>query len=220
MSKFLYKLTDSNGDSGLKHTRLHWSEGARHEIAKELRDKTKPLYSMHYIHAYENPYIAVLMNSMHGNFRNPILWQATGWISTRDQQLKCGCFSLKTLRQIPLPTLTTAQRVRIAIYCALALKQSQNFKIWAENWLTGKARTAAAAAYAAAHVAHVAAAHAADAAAMHAAHAAMHAAYAAAYAAAHVAAVHAAKAAVHAAHAAKPFKLVKIINRVLREEPV
>ena len=59
MGRYLYKLTNAQG-----YTRngTHWNVGVKHEIAKELRDCTKPLCSSSYIHAYENPLVAVLMN--------------------------------------------------------------------------------------------------------------------------------------------------------------
>lgn len=35
-----------------------------------------------------------------------------------DGQLKCGCKTLTTVREIPLPAITTEMRVRFAILCA------------------------------------------------------------------------------------------------------
>jgi hypothetical protein len=208
---YLYKLTDEFGNT---RDQTHWAEGTKHEIAKELRDSTQPLCTRHYYHAYENPLVAVFMNPVHANFRNSILWRATGWVSKRDGQLKCGCFTLRTLQQIPLPVLTTNQRVRVSIQCTLKRSQTESFKLWAKNWLSGidRAADAANAAYAAnATYAAYAACAAADAA--NAANAAC---------AAHAA--NAACAAANAAHAAiaanvAPFNLIAVIKRALREEP-
>jgi hypothetical protein len=204
VAKFLYKLTDEFGNT---RNQTHWSEGIKHEIAKELRDSTKPLCSEHYLHAYESPLVAVFMNNCHAKFSKPRLWLATGWVSKRDGQLKCGCFSLKIIKEIQLPKLTVAQRVRTAIYCALSHPVSNNFHTWAVDWLSGKDRTradAAAYAYDAADAAYAAAA--ADA-----------AAYAAADAAAYVAAsAAAADAAAYAASA--PINLIEIIKRSIKEE--
>jgi hypothetical protein len=198
VAKFLYKLTDEFGST---KNNTHWSEGIKHEIAKELRDSTKPLCSEHYLHAYESPLVAVFMNNCHAKFSKPRLWLATGWVIKRDGQLKCGCFSLKIIKEIQLPKLTVAQRVRTAIYCALSHPVSNNFHTWAVDWLSGKDRTRAAAhaAYAEAADAEAAYAYAA-----HAAHAA-HASYAA-YAAA-----------AYAADAA-PINFVEIIKRSIKEE--
>ena len=202
MAKFLYKLTDEFGST---KNNTHWSEGIKHEIAKELRDSTKPLCSKHYLHAYESPLVAVFMNNCHAKFSKPRLWLATGWVSKRDGQLKCGCFSLKIIKEIQLPKLTVAQRVRIAIYCALSHPVSNNFHTWAVDWLSGKDRTRAAAHAAYAKAAYTYAAHAAAAYAADAAYAKAADAYAA----------HAAAA--YAAHAA-PINFVEIIKRSIKEE--
>jgi hypothetical protein len=202
VAKFLYKLTDEFGST---KNNTHWSEGIKHEIAKELRDSTKPLCSKHYLHAYENPLVAVFMNNRHAKFSKPRLWLATGWVSKRDGQLKCGCFSLKIIKEIQLPKLTVAQRVRTAIYCALSHPVSNNFHTWAVDWLSGKDRTRA-----------DAAAYAYDAAAAYAAAAAA-AAYAAADAAAYATA--SAASAAYAAYAASaPINLIEIIKRSIKEE--
>lgn len=187
---WLYKLTDRNGMSGLNRSNpLQWSEGVEHEITPSLRDKSQPLCSSSYIHAYENPLVAVFMNPIHADFKQPILWKATGQVVKRDGKLKCGCFSLRVHEKLKLPVISTTQRVKIAIYCSLAHKTSEQYKNWATKWLSGEDRTkdSAAAAYADAS----------------ATSATSDAAYAsAAYAAA-------------SADAA----LVKIIKRVMKEEP-
>ncbi len=224
MSEFLYKLTNEYGNS-FNHT--HWSEGIKHEIVKELRDNSKPLCTEHYLHAYENPLVAAFMNPIHANYANPILWQATGWVQKRDNQLKCGCFSLRTIQKVPLPVITQNQRVRAAIYCSLTQPQSEHFKKWATKWLAGEDRTAKAAdatAYAVANAVVYAAAKAADAAAKAAdatAKAAAADAYADAYAVAYAAANAAAdNAAYAAANAAAAFNLIKILKRSIKEEAI
>ena len=217
MSKFLYKLTDEFGNT---RNKTHWSEGVKHEIVKELRDNTQPLCSAHYLHAYENPLVAMFMNPAHARHFRPILWQATGWVQKREGQLKCGCFSLRVVQRVQLPEITLNQRIRAAIYCALTRPQADNFKHWANEWLSGRNRTQAAAAKATA----AAAANAADANA-----AAANAAYAAyVYAAAAAAAYATASAAYAAAQAAQavvyadatPFNLIKILKRAIKEEAI
>ena len=205
--KYLYKLTDENGNSGLSiwAVKTHWSEGITHEIDKNLQSPNAFLCSSSFIHCYEHPLIAVFMNSRHGNFKSPILWKCKGKIEKKDGQLKCGTFSLTTIKKLPLPVLSTTQRVKIAIYCSLTQKQSEKYKKWAMNWLNGKDRT------------YYAAATAADAAAAYAADAADYAARAAAAAAAADAAAAAAADAAIAA-AANNFDLLKIIHKVLHQK--
>jgi hypothetical protein len=244
MGRYLYKLTDEYGNT---KNNTHWDVGVKHEIAKELRDCTIPLCSSSYIHAYENPLIAVFMNPAHADFKPPILWLATGWVSRREGMLKCGCFSLRTIKKLPLPVLSITQRVKIGIHCALFVYTEPTFVEWAKNWLAGVDRTAAAAAaaappaatrataFAAAAYTATAAAYAAAtafAATRDAARAAAaaytatdriaatrdaYAAYAAADRIAAAAAVAAADAATHV-RAAQKLNLVKIIKRVMKEE--
>ena len=50
-----------------------------------------------------------------------------------------------TVREIPMPALTTEQRVKIAIRCALRVWANVDFTRWAERWLNVIDRSAAAA---------------------------------------------------------------------------
>jgi hypothetical protein len=129
------------------------------------------------------------MNPYHGNYKNPLLWEATGKVVIREQELKCGCFSLTTIKQIKLPVINTAQKIRAAIYCALATKTTQKFQLWAKKWLDGTDRSYAAAAAASASAVYIAAS------------SIVYTAAAAAYAA-----------------AAADFNLVAILERAIREE--
>src|SRR6185312_3385288 len=98
------------------------------------------LCSAGYIHAYEHPLLAVFLNPIHGNFSAPRLWLAEGEIALRDGQLKCGCVSLTTIRELDMPVVTTEQRVRFAILCALAVCHEPPFVEWATRWLDGTDR--------------------------------------------------------------------------------
>jgi hypothetical protein len=230
MARWLYKLTDQNGNT---FGDTHWEEGTKHSIEPELRDTSKPLCTKHYLHAYENPFVAVFRNPADANIKDPILWRASGWVSKRAGQLKCGCFSLITHEKLELPILTVEQRIAIAIYCALETYLEQEFVSWAKRWLSGEDRTADAA-DAAAYAAYTAAAAAADAADAYAAYTAADIAAGAADAAAYAA--YAASAATYAADAnaayaayttyavataacaayAASLDLIKIINKVLK----
>lgn len=98
-----------------------------------------------WIHAYEHPLIAVLMNPIHADFKTPRLWEAEGEIAIRDGQLKCGCKALTTVREIPLPAVTTEMRIRFAIMCAKEVCACLSWNAWADKWLSGGDRTQAAA---------------------------------------------------------------------------
>ena len=215
MKKTLCKLTDENGRTC---NNTQWGEGITHTSSGEGN-----LCSSGWIHFYDDPLLAVLLNPIHGNFENPILWEieVSGAIK-EDHGLKFGANSVTTIKTIKLPIITTEQKVRFAILCSLEVYKEKSFVLWAKNWLSGIDRSAHTAAYAAdaadtvhaavyaVHAAAHAAAHAAD-----AAHAAAYAAHTAAYAAAHVA--DAAHAAVYAAHAA--FDLSEIAMKALEVTP-
>jgi hypothetical protein len=130
------------------------------------------------------------MNPIHANFKNPRLWEAEGEVGLRDGQLKCGCKALTTVREIPLPAVTTEMRVRFAIMCAQEVCACPSWNAWADKWLSGEDRSeaaagaAAAAAYAARAARAARAAEAAAAAAARSAYAAQAAAEAARAAAA------------------------------------
>jgi hypothetical protein len=149
----LYKLTDGDGKT---RNDTQWGPGVSHSGTGE-----GGLCGPGWIHAYENPLIAVLLNPIHADFQNTRMWEAEGDVGLRDGQLKCGCATLTTIREIPLPEITTEMRVRFAILCAKDVCACSAWNAWADKWLSGKDRSAAAAAAAAAMAAYDAAARAA-----------------------------------------------------------
>jgi hypothetical protein len=213
----LYKLTDADGYTrrGEKNETL-WGENVQH-----MASGTGGLCTSGVIHAYEHPLIAAFMNPVHADIANPILWICEGEPVDYQGQLKCGCKLLTTLTKVAMPVITSDQRARIAIYCALSRRQDSSFTTWANAWLDGSDRSEAA--RAAASMAACAAAEAAYAAAADAAYAAYaadaaYAAYAAASMAAAYAAASAACAAASAACAAASaaeFNLLEILLAVV-----
>ena len=133
----LYKLTDS---CGKMRNGTQWGPGISHSGTGE-----GGLCGPGWIHAYEHPLIAVLLNPIHADFKNPRLWEAEGEVGLRDGQLKCGCKTLTTVREIPLPAITTEMRVRFAILCAKEVCADLSWNAWADKWLSGGDRTQAAA---------------------------------------------------------------------------
>lgn len=219
-----YKLTDSKGKS---YNDTEWGEGISHKAKKgkmEFCAKTA-------IHFYADPLLAAFCNTIHGNFIDPILWEGETKGVGKTDGLKSICKEFTTLRQIPLPIITTNQRVTIGIKCALEVYTEPTWVKWAQDWLSNKNRDADAAiavahaAYASvAHITHATAAHTYDAAAAWAVWAATHAvaAYAAAYAhpahaTAYAAYAHPAHAAAYAAYAHPAYSLLGIIQQVIKE---
>ena len=144
----LYKLTDEHGCT---RGGTQWGEGVTHSGTGEGE-----LCGPGFIHAYLSPELAVLLNPIHANIKNPRLWECDGEIAQNDRNTKVGCVSLTTVREVPLPAVTTEQRVTFAIRCTLLVYRAPDFVAWAERWLSGEDRTresaadAADAAYAAA----------------------------------------------------------------------
>jgi len=191
----LYKLTDENGQT---HNKTQWGEGVTHEGTGEGE-----LCGPGWIHAYTHPLLAVFLNPIHANFKNFQLWEAEGEIDKTDNGLKIGSRKLTTLKIIKLPVVGTTNRVAFGLLCAKEVDKHKSWNHWADDWLSGKNRSAAnAAAYTHATYATTYAANAATYAANAAA--TTHATYAAAYAA------NAAAAAAYAANANADIDLIKI----------
>jgi len=187
----LFKLTTQEGKT---HNETQWGENVTHEATGDIK---QGLCSDAWIHAYTHPLLAVLMNPVHADIENPILWEGKGEGEAKFEPLKCGFRKFTTLKKIPLPEVTDVQKVAFGILCAKEVYKDSSWNQWADKWLSGEDRTkssanaaADAAAYAAAaadvvayYAANAADAYAASDAASSAARAAANAAYAAANAA-------------------------------------
>jgi len=99
-----------------------------------------------WLHYYEHPLLAVLHNPIHADIQSPRLFEVEveGKIK-RDGQMKSGCTRMRISKEIPLPIATTEQRVRYAIFCAMAVLPDKpwaaRWHAWAETWLSGEDRT-------------------------------------------------------------------------------
>jgi hypothetical protein len=133
----LIKLTDENG-----RTRggTQWGPGVSHSGTGEGN-----LCGPGYIHVYETLEIAQFMSPIHVAFKNPIAWESEGIICKRDGQLKAGCRTLTTIRQVPLLAISTDKRVKFAILCGKSVYSDAAWNRWADGWLSGDDRSARAA---------------------------------------------------------------------------
>ena len=171
---YAYKLLSQEMTS---RNNTKWEIGKAIEISKEFSGNE--LCSNQLLHCYASPEIAVFMNPVHANISEPRLFRIHCSKILADDGTKQGCKKQTLLKELPLPEISVEQRIKIAILCATEVYKEPNFLVWAENWNTGKDRTATSA-YAAADKAANAAANAA---ANVADSAADSATYAAAYAA-------------------------------------
>jgi len=178
-----------------------WGAGVEHAIPDELRDEATPLCSEHWLHAYADPLLAVLMRPVHLSDAYCVLWECEAEV-VRRQADKVGCWRVRTVRVVEPPAMTVAQRVRCAILAALEVYDEAGFVSWARGWLDGSDRSADSA-YAATYATNSAAATAAF----------------AAYYSANAAADAAAFAAADAAEAKPDLDLVALARRAVAEEP-
>ncbi|KKL58315.1 hypothetical protein LCGC14_2226540, partial [marine sediment metagenome] len=63
MSETLYKLTDSNDQT---YGKTQWGPGIEHAASGK-----GPLCTEGWLHAYTDPLLAVLLNPIHGNYKDP-----------------------------------------------------------------------------------------------------------------------------------------------------
>jgi len=150
----LYKLTDRNVQT---YGGCQWGEGVEHTASGE-----GDLCDSGWLHAYTHPLLAVLLNPIYGNFRQARMWEAEGIVGKEDRGLEVGCTRLKTIREVPMPEVTTEQHVRFAIACTLQVYDESSFVDWAKNWLSGKDRAEASASARAEAAAEAAASEAAE----------------------------------------------------------
>ena len=92
----LYKLTDQAGKT---RDATFWEVGT----TRTLPTKENPsLYSADVFRAYRNPNLALLLNPIQANFKNPRLWEIEGKICVEDEG-KVGCFGQTVTAGLPLP---------------------------------------------------------------------------------------------------------------------
>jgi hypothetical protein len=124
-----YKLTDKNFRTSRG---TQWGEGVTHEVSGEGTE---------WIHFYLTPELAVLLNPIHADFDDPVLWEIQAEIEKSDGQLIVGSRKVTTVRQIPLQKASTEQRVHFAILCALEVYSEPSFVKWATAWIDNSDRS-------------------------------------------------------------------------------
>jgi len=166
-----YKLTDQAMQT---YNGFQWELGKTYTTSGEGKLCTKG-----WLHVYDSPELAAFLNPIHADIKDPRLFECECSGKTKDDNgLKRGYSSVTLTKELPLPVITITQRVAFGIMCAKVVCTNEKWLKWADDWLSGKDRSAAAAAAAAAaaRAAYAAAAKAAKAAAAAAAAAAARAA--------------------------------------------
>ena len=138
----VWKLTDAYGctyGNPETPTPLQWGPGVEHTAPGN-----GPLCTAAWVHAYVDPFLAVLLDPVGANFGlTARLWEAEGDIGAENLGLKVGCVRLKTVREVPLPQITLEQRIRFGILCVKEVFTDPAWNAWADNWLSGRDRSGA-----------------------------------------------------------------------------
>ena len=136
----VYNLT---GQDLTTHNGYPWTPGEWRET-----NGSGDLCGPGWLHHYSDPLLAVFLNPIHANIANPRLWEAEADGATLDDRgLKGGSARLRLVRELPLPAVSSVQRVAFGILCAMEVPEDPTFTAWAERWLSGADRTAEAAAW-------------------------------------------------------------------------
>ena len=126
-----FKLTDENGET---FNQTRWAIGTTHSGTGK-----GDLCGEGWIYVYTDPLLAVLLNSIHADFIRPRLFKGVGSGKAKsDDGLKVGVETFTATEELPLPVVTTKQRVRFGILCAISVYSEPNFVRWATAWLAGR----------------------------------------------------------------------------------
>ena len=100
-----------------------------------------------WIHCYRSPLEAVLFNPMGADFANPRAWTIRTHGPTFSDVGKMGAKTVTTLREVPLPVVTSNARIRWSILVCLAAQDDLpgGWEAWADAWLSGDDRSLASA---------------------------------------------------------------------------
>jgi hypothetical protein len=105
----LYKLTDGLGQT---RNETQWGENITHSGTGK-----GPLCSGGWIHAYEHQLLAAMLFPLHVTWKALRLWEAEGDPFFQEGHLICGCRTLTTIREIPMPEISLAQRMQVVDSC-------------------------------------------------------------------------------------------------------
>jgi len=111
-----------------------------------------------WIHVYLSPRLAVILNPIHANFAEPVLWrvECDGSVKT-DRGMKEGWSRVTTVEIVEAPVYSREQLIAYGIWCATEVCVDPQWCAWADGWISGRDRTRAAARAAAAAAAAAAA---------------------------------------------------------------
>ena len=111
-----YKLTSQSNQT---YNGTQWGPGVTHRT-----DGFGVLCSSGWLHYYHTPEVAVFLNPIHANIRDPKLWVCeAGGHHLDDSGLKGGCTRLTTIREIPLIVRPRNRLFFFGVQCSLLVLQ-------------------------------------------------------------------------------------------------
>ena len=129
----IYKLTDQD---------LRTYHGFQWKLGVEVRTSGEGgLCGPGWLHVYVDPLVAVLLNPIHANISDPRMFAEEGEVEIDDHGMKGGVTHLTLSHEIPVPAITTEQRVRFAVLCAKECYTEPAWVAWADGWLSGDDRS-------------------------------------------------------------------------------
>src|SRR5271169_3834626 len=109
----IYKLTTQENTT---HNDTKWIPG----VWQTPVSGTGDLCTEGWYHAYNDSLIAILMNPIHADIKNPKLWLAEGSGEYKnDNGLKCGYSQMRIVKEIKIPEISITQKICFAILCTI-----------------------------------------------------------------------------------------------------
>lgn len=155
----LYKLTNRNNESrgGISRIRRRFKKrksGSRKRvpmvvsshmkwgpgIAHSARGKGNRLCTNNVIHAYIDPYLAVMFDSHHGRYlqkKSAKMWIARGVVVAGDPE-KVGVKKLTTIRKVKMPKVSPKKKKEFLARLMLLHTKSKALKEWCRKYLRGR----------------------------------------------------------------------------------
>jgi len=97
------------------------------------------------LHCYNHPLLAVFLNPIHVNIKEPKLFEIEVDKIVNDDGLKFASKSQTLINEIPLPEISSEQRIEIGIKIAKIVFKDEKWNEWADKWLSGEDRSITAA---------------------------------------------------------------------------
>lgn len=134
----VYKITDKDGKT---FGNTQWGAGVEHTAPGG-----GPLCTDRWLYAYRSPAVAMMMKPLHADYDlfTLLLWECDADVGV-DALTQLGCTRVRTLRTVPRPDEASEGYATAAITAGMACYYSPSWRQWAEAWLSGADRSAAAA---------------------------------------------------------------------------